>query len=187
MKREVRHYGDPVLKQKALPVANVDEAIRSLAQDMLDTMYAEEGIGLAAPQVGESLRLVVVDIPPTGDVDKEGLRCNPDIAMPIVLINPEILEASKETSTYEEGCLSFPEIRANIIRPVTIRARWTTLEGKLRTETLTALVGRCVQHELDHLDGVMICDRMSSVKKIAAKGKLSRLRRETRAALGIVD
>lgn len=179
MKLTVRTYGDPVLRQPARPVAAVDERLRQLAADMIETMRAEDGIGLAAQQVGETVSLCVVDIPVAADTDEAGQRLNPDVAMPLVLLNPEIVSAADETDVYEEGCLSFPDIRANIVRPSEVVVRHMNLDGRTVEQRLRGLTARCAQHEMDHLQGVLICDRMSAVKKVALAGKLKRLRRET--------
>lgn len=187
MKIALRNYGDPILKQKTRPADPKDPRLRELARNMIETMHEEEGIGLAAPQVGESIALCVIDIPAEGDRDEHGVRLNPTAEMPMVLLNPVILDRSAELETYEEGCLSFPGIRAPIERPSEVTVQWTTLDGRTETQRLCSLVGRCVQHEMDHLDGVLICDRMSKVKKLAHSGKLKRLSRETRVKLGIID
>lgn len=148
---------------------------------MLETMYAEEGVGLAAEQVGRTESVCVVDVPAAADKDEKGERLNPDVPMPLVLINPKIVEASDETATAEEGCLSFPGIYAPIARPAGVRVRFLDRDGKQREYPLKGLVGRAVQHEMDHLAGVLIVDRMSPVKKIALSGRLKRLRKDTQA------
>ena len=181
----LRKYGDPVLREKAKPVPAVDDRVRKLADDMIDTMHAEEGVGLAAQQVGETLALFVMDIPARSDTDGDGNRLNPDAGMPMTLVNPEITWASKETEVYEEGCLSFPDIRANVARPSEVEVRYLDREGKPQQRRLRGLAARCCQHELDHLNGVLLCDRMSAVKRVAVSGRLKRLRRETREALGL--
>ncbi len=168
-----------------MPVAAVNEPLRSLADNMVETMHAEEGIGLAAQQVGERVALCVVDVPASGDTLDGGTRLNPDVAMPMVLFNPEIVEFSNDTEVYEEGCLSFPEIRVPVTRPAEVQVRWTDRDGVRREQHLYGLVARCVQHEMDHLNGVLICDRMSAVKKISMSGRLKRMKRETEQALGI--
>ena len=186
MKLKLRIYGDPVLRQKATAVAKADDRIRQLASDMLETMYAEEGIGLAAQQVGEPIALCVVDVPAKGDTDEEGVRFNPDAAMPLVLINPKIVESSEDTDVYEEGCLSFPDIRANIERPWEVVVQYLDRDGKPQEGRFCAMVGRCIQHEMDHLEGVLLSDRMSAVKKIAISGRLKRLRLQTQEDLGLL-
>jgi len=175
----LRYYGDPVLTTPARTIERVDESIRALAQDMLDTMYAEEGIGLAAPQVGESLAICVVDVPRESDCDPDGQPYNPELAMPLVLVNPEIAWVSEREESREEGCLSFPDVRAPIRRPVEVTVRWTDLDGQPWERRLRGLVARCVQHELDHLKGILLTDRMSPVHRIALAGRLKRLRKAT--------
>ena len=186
VKLTLRTYGDPVLRQASEPVKQVGERLRQLAADMVETMHAEDGIGLAAQQVGETVSLCVVDIPASSDVDDDGNRLNPDVPMPLALFNPEILSASDETDVYEEGCLSFPDIRAPIVRPVAVTVRHLDSDGRTVERCLRGLVARCVQHEMDHLHGVLICDRMSAVKKVALSGKLKRLRRQTEERLALV-
>ena len=185
MKLTLRTYGDPILRQPCRPVDKVDDRLRQLAADMIETMHAEDGIGLAAQQVGARDALCVVEIPVAADTDDAGQRLNPDVPMPLALINPEVLSASKETDVYEEGCLSFPDIRANIVRPTEVVVRYTDLDGQTREQRLRGLVARCAQHEMDHLQGVLICDRMSAVKKVALAGKLKRLKRETAERLAL--
>ncbi len=166
-----------MLTTPARKIEHVDDAIRTLAEDMLETMYAEEGIGLAAPQVGESLSLCVVDVPRDSDRDPDGNPYNPDLLMPLVMVNPDIAWASEHQESREEGCLSLPEIRAPIRRPVEVTVRWSDLDGQLWERTLRGLVARCVQHEVDHLNGILLPDRMSPVHRIALAGRLKRLRR----------
>ena len=131
MKLEIRKYGDPVLREKAEPVEKVDDRIRALAKNMIDTVHGDNGgVGLAAQQVGETVALCVVDVPAEYDADENGVRFNPDVKMPLVLINPEIIEASKETEVRDEGCLSFPGIYAPVRRPVEINLQFMDLNGK---------------------------------------------------------
>jgi len=182
---KLRIYGDPALRQESTPVAEVDDRLRQLAKDMIETMHAEAGIGLASQQVGETVSLCVVDVTPKADTDDEGRRMNPDAEMPMVLFNPRIVSASDETSAMEEGCLSFPDIRAPVTRPEEVTVQWMDAAGAERELRVRGLVGRCIQHEMDHLRGVLICDRMSAVKKISLAGKLRRLKHETEAHLGL--
>jgi peptide deformylase len=186
MKLEIRKYGDPLLREKATPIERVDDRVRELVENMVDTLRGDSsGVGLAAQQVGETVALCVVDVPAEYDADENGVRFNPDVKMPLVLLNPEILEASKETEVRDEGCLSFPGIFAPVRRPVDIKLQFMDLSGKLRNLRLKRFVARVVQHEMDHLDGVLLVDRMASLKKIAMAGQLKRLRKETREALGV--
>jgi len=154
---------------------------------MIETMHAEEGIGLAAQQVGETVALCVVDVPAHCDADAEGRPLNPGLVMPMVMFNPHIIRASEPTEAREEGCLSFPEIRAKIVRPSEVTVRWMDEDGREREATLRGLTARCVQHEMDHLDGILISDRMSPVMRIALGGRLKRLRQETEEALRLAS
>lgn len=145
---DIRVLGDPVLRERTAPVAAVTDAVRALAADMFETMYAAEGIGLAAPQVGRSERIFVMDV----DDD------------PMVMINPEILQR-EGSERAEEGCLSIPEIFGDVDRAARVVARALDLEGKQFEVDLTGLAARCVQHELDHLDGKLFIDYMSLIKR----------------------
>ncbi|MBD3679944.1 MAG: peptide deformylase [Rhodobacteraceae bacterium] len=149
-------WPDPRLSTPCHPIGDIDEGLRKLAQDMLDTMYDAPGRGLAAPQVGVLTRLFVMD------VDwKEGP------AAPVVMVNPVIDWASDEEITREEGCLSIPGVRAEVSRPERVRMRWTTLEGEEVTRELDGFAATCAQHELDHLDGRVTFDRVDAAQRAA--------------------
>ena len=187
MKLEIRKYGDPVLREKAEPVEKVDERIRALAKNMIETLHGDNGgVGLAAQQVGETVAVCVIEVPVEYDADENGVRFNPDVKMPLVLINPEIVEASKESEVRDEGCLSFPDIYAPVRRPVEIKLEFVDLNGKSQSLHLKRFFARVVQHEMDHLHGVLLVDRMGNLKKIALAGQLKRLKKETRKELGVV-
>lgn len=160
-------YGNKALRVKALPVASVDDSIRRLVSEMLSVMYMEEGVGLAAEQIGRTESVFVVDIP------KEE-SCG--FAMPLAFINPKILEMDGE-QIGQEGCLSFPGIHINIKRAERVRVVFMNLEGKEQTLEATGLLSRAIQHEYDHLNGVLLVDRMSAVQKVANAGKLKRMKR----------
>ncbi len=145
---------DPVLRKKAIPVEQVDEALRRLADDMLATMYDAPGIGLAAPQVGISRRLVVLDA--AGDEEAK---------QPLVLINPEILKLGPEKRVYEEGCLSIPDVKVEIERPSTLTVRFLDRDGKRQELAAEGLLATAIQHEVDHLDGRLIIDFLSRLKR----------------------
>jgi peptide deformylase len=145
---------DPRLRAVADPVDTIDESVKKLARDMLDTMYAAPGIGLAATQIGEMKRVVVMDLA------KEG-----EPAAPIVMVNPEILKVSDEVVTTEEGCLSIPELYYDVDRAAEVTVRYTDLEGKVVTREARDRLAICVQHELDHLDGVLYIDYLSRLKR----------------------
>ena len=157
-------YGEPVLRQKAKPISEVTDELRELAERMTTTMYENEtrGIGLAAPQVGISLRLVVIDTssdgPPAPNASPGELLLEP--RMPLTLINPEITGSSAETSVYNEGCLSIPEVSGDMVRPVAVRLKTQLLDGEAVDIECGGLLARCLQHEIDHLNGTMFVDRM---------------------------
>ena len=176
-------YGNPVLRKKALEVTNVNEDIRTLAKEMFETMHVEKGVGLAAEQVGRTERIFVIDISPDGDVGEDGERENPTVEMPLAFINPKITGHTDDVQVGPEGCLSFPDIFANVERWYEVDAEYIDLEGIPRTIHAKGLLSRAIQHELDHLDGILLVDRMSHVKKVALSGKLKRLVKQTKKAL----
>lgn len=185
MKRAIVKYGDPILRAKGKPVARVTEEIRALASDMLETMHAANGVGLAAQQVGEPWQLTVLDISPAEDrpstLKLNGAEIDPVIAMPLVLLNPQIqLGDGMESGT--EGCLSFPEITAEIDRAVSVVASAETLDGETIKIEASGLLARALQHEIDHLNGILFVDRMSSVAKASLASRLKRLQKETQRA-----
>jgi len=176
-------YGNPVLRKKAKDVEEIDGDIHELAKDMLETMHAERGVGLAAEQVGRTERIFVINIPAEGDVGDDGQRENPDVEMPLVFINPKITGHTDDVQVGQEGCLSFPEIFANVERWYEVDAEYIDLEGHPQAIRAKGLLARAIQHELDHLDGILLVDRMSHVKKVALGGKLKRLAKQTKLAL----
>jgi peptide deformylase len=162
---------DPRLRAVADPVDTIDESVKELARDMLDTMYAAPGIGLAATQIGEMKRVVVMDLA------KEG-----EPAAPIVMVNPEILKVSDEVVTTEEGCLSIPELYYDVDRAAEVTVRYTDLEGKVVTREAKDRLAICVQHELDHLDGVLYIDYLSRLKRDRVLKKFEKAERLARRA-----
>ncbi len=161
----------PLLKTVSSPVEQVDDALRSLIDDMLETMYDAPGIGLAAVQVGEPKRLLVIDLQEKDEKSGETIRD------PRVFINPVILEESEELSVYNEGCLSVPEQYADVARPAVIRAQWLDRNGKEHVEELDGLLATCLQHEMDHLEGILFIDRLSKLKRDMLVKKLAKLRK----------
>ena len=157
---------DPRLKVKAKRVAQVDSTVRRLMDDMLETMYVAPGIGLAAPQVGEALRVIVVDVA-RDDEEKQPLR----------MANPEILWRSDELATYNEGCLSLPEHYADVTRPASIRVRYLDHENEIREMTAEGLLATVIQHETDHLEGVLFVDHISPLKRNIILRKLAKTKR----------
>ncbi len=171
-KRNIILHPDPRLKKTCSPVGDVTAKIGSLAEDMLETMYEAPGIGLAAPQVGVDARLLVMDCT-SREPEDEIVTADPHI-----LINPEITWSSEEQNVYEEGCLSIPEHYADVTRPKMVRVAFTDLSGKTREEEYDGLWATCVQHEIDHLDGKLFIDYLSSVKRTMITNKMKKLKKE---------
>jgi len=182
---KVRTYGDSVLRKKAVPVERVDDDLRALAAEMVETMHADNGIGLAAEQVGRRESICVVDVPPELDLDSGRQRVNPGIDMPLVLINPKITDSSEDTDVAEEGCLSFPDISLPVRRAKTVNVRYMDLAGENNEITVRGLLARCVQHELDHLDGTLIIDRVPKIKQVSISGRLKKLKKSNREELAV--
>jgi peptide deformylase len=162
---EVRILGDPVLRQKAELVTAITPELRRLIADMFDTMYAEEGVGLAAPQVGISDRVIVVDP-------------HDDETQPFALINPEILDASKETEKNEEGCLSIPGVRDMVERSIRVRVRGLSENGEVKEFDAEGLLSRILQHEVDHLNGILFFDRVGPLKRKMLLAKWQKVKPE---------
>lgn len=186
MKLLIRKYGDPALRLKGKPVAEVDSRIRELADNMLETMRAANGIGLAAQQVGKALQLTVVDVSAVEDRPStmawNGREVNPGEHMPLIILNPRI-ETGPEKEIASEGCLSFPEISAEIERAGWAKVEAWTLDGERVEIEATGLLARALQHEIDHLNGILFIDRMSSAAKAGLSSKLKRLQKETQRGL----
>ena len=180
---KLTYYGNPVLRDHTVEVPEVTDELRNLADEMIETMHAENGIGLAAPQVNRLERLCVVDIPSDADRDEEGHPLNPGLQQPMVLFNPVISDPSQESVGYEEGCLSFPGIYGSVQRPDEVTLSFLDRDGRRQSCRVRGLLCRCIQHEVDHLDGVLFVDRLSAVKKVALSGRLKRLRKETQQDL----
>jgi peptide deformylase len=180
------NYGDPVLRRKGARVDAVTPEIRELAANMLETMYANRGIGLAAQQVGAALQLTVIDVRGITDrpstLEMNGAPANLDDAMPMVLLNPEI-QPLGPPALGAEGCLSFPEIYADIARPDPVQVRATTLEARPTEFRCSGLLARAVQHETDHLHGILFIDRMERSAKDELRPELEALQAATKAAL----
>jgi peptide deformylase len=177
---DVKKLGSEVLREVAQPIAAITEEVRSLSAHMIETMYAENGIGLAAPQVGHSLRMFTIDV----RIEDEEVFASPGEAhlisrMPLTLINPEIVEFSKDEEHFIEGCLSLPEINADVVRPVSIRLKAQILDGEMIDIECGGLMARCAQHEIDHLDGVLFSDHISDEDKKRLSKKLEKLTMKT--------
>lgn len=165
----IRIYGDPVLRKKAVPVTEFTDELRDFVKQMKADMYASDGVGLAAPQVGRSIRLTVID-PTAGEQE------------PFVLINPEIYYFSEEKEDYDEGCLSVPDITVTISRPKIVSVRALDEYGKpFELENTDGLLARAIQHETDHLDGILFVDRATPVRRQLISGKLKKLAKSQRS------
>jgi peptide deformylase len=162
---------DPRLKQKALAVDAVDAPLARLMDDMLETMYVAPGIGLAAPQVGVLKRVIVVDISQEGEPKT-----------PLCMANPELLWVSDEDASYEEGCLSVPEHYAEVVRPARIRVRYLDRDNAVRDLEAEGLLATVIQHEMDHLDGILFIDHLTNLKRNMILRKLSKARKTTAGA-----
>lgn len=182
MKLPIIKYGDPILRAKGKLVTEIDAKVRALADDMLETMHGANGIGLAAQQVGAALQLTVLDISQVEDrpstLKLNGKEVDAVEAMPLVLLNPRI-HLDVEISPGNEGCLSFPDITAEIDRAVAVEVEAETLEGETIQIEATGLLARALQHEVDHLNGILFIDRMSSATKASLSSRLKRLQKET--------
>ena len=163
---------DPRLRQISKPVDGVDDELRKLIDDMFETMYAAPGIGLAAIQVGVPKRVLVIDLQ---EPEEEG---GDPVRDPRVFVNPEILATSDQEVPYNEGCLSVPEMYADVDRPDRIRARWLDRDGVAHDEEIEGLLAVCLQHEMDHLNGILFIDHLSRLKREMLLKKLTKLRRE---------
>ena len=161
-------HPDPRLKKTCDPVPDLSDELRTLAKDMLSTMYDAPGIGLAAPQVGITKRLIVLDC-----VKEEDEK-----PRPLIMFNPEILASSEETNVYEEGCLSIPDQYADVTRPKAVKVGWLDETGTPREEEFDGLWATCVQHEIDHLDGKLFIDYLKPLKRQMITRKMQKLKRE---------
>jgi peptide deformylase len=183
MIREIVTYGEPVLRTKGKQIETIDEEIRTLAADMLETMYDASGVGLAAQQVGEALQITVIDVSDAENRPSRmwlaGEEVDPKEHMPLILINPE-LQLGEEPEIGTEGCLSFPEITGEIERPAKVKVTAKDLEGNRIEFEAEGLLSRAVQHEADHLNGILFIDRMSSAAKVSLASKLKRLASEAK-------
>jgi peptide deformylase len=166
--RPILIHPDPRLKKVAEPVSEITDDLRRLADDMLQTMYDAPGIGLAAPQVGVLKRMLVMDC-----VKEEGAA-----PRPMVLLNPQVTWSSDDRSTYEEGCLSIPEQYAEVERPAEVEVAWMGLDGKAQSDRFAGLWATCVQHEIDHLNGILFIDYLRPLKRQMITRKMVKLKRD---------
>lgn len=168
MIRPILIHPDPRLKKVCDPVPAISSELGKLAEDMLETMYAAPGIGLAAPQIGVTKRLIVMDCVKEGAGDPR----------PTVMFNPEVTWSSEDTSVYEEGCLSIPDQYAEVTRPAVVRVAWTALDGQRQEEEFAGIWATCVQHEIDHLNGKLFIDYLGLMKRQMITRKMEKLKRE---------
>ncbi len=179
MVRNIVLWGDPVLREKGKLVTEVTAEIRSLAEDMIETMREAQGVGLAAQQVGEAVQLAVIDVSHDEEcvsyVRVNGEACELADIMPLIFVNPKLeMGSSKEVDS--EGCLSFPELRIDIRRPLDVTAHLQTLDGEELVIETDGLLARAIQHEVDHLFGILFIDRLSTARKMSMKRRLKELR-----------
>ncbi len=178
---KIVRYPEPVLRAKCRSITDVTPAIRQLSENMLETMRAANGVGLAAPQVAQDVQLAVIDVSHNPQCISY-LRINGQPVdmlpqMPVIFLNPQI-ELGKEKESDEEGCLSFPRLRGDIRRSLDVKVTFQTLDGETQTWETDGLLARAFQHEIDHLNGVLFIDRMTATAKVTLKRKLSRLMEE---------
>ena len=169
MRRPILLHPDPRLRKVCDPVTEIDDELRALAEDMLETMYDAPGLGLAAPQIGVNSRVLVMDCS-----DKDGGE-NPD---PVCVINPEIVLSSDDLNVREEGCLSFPGLFSDVQRPADVRVRYWDQHGKEHERDFSGLWATCMQHEIDHLNGKLFIDHISALKRQRINAKMKKIKRE---------
>ena len=178
-------YNQSLLRKKGAQVTAFNAALRKLADDMVESMHLGDGIGLAAQQIGQTIQFCVIDMRPSDaefDWELDGRKPPLDLCMPMAIANPKITALPGKETTYEEGCLSFPGIHADVVRPDSIRVEYQDLDGTAHTLVCNGLFARCVQHEADHLNGVLFIDRMAKRVVAEIKPELKELEKETKAA-----
>ena len=174
--RPIIEAPDPLLRQISTPVEAITPDVEALIDDMFETMYAAPGIGLAAIQVGVPRRILVIDLQDPEEEEGEPVR------NPMVFVNPEILRSSETERPYNEGCLSVPDQYAEVDRPDSIRARWLDRDGDVHEEELEGMLATCLQHEMDHLEGILFIDHLSRLKRDMVLKKLEKSRKARKAA-----
>ncbi len=186
MRLRVTHYGEPVLREVGEPVTEFNAELKQLAEDMFETMYAEEGIGLAAQQIDQAIQLCVVDVrPPEGAevpfqyfYDKKQPPL--DLIMPLAIVNPKVTIIDPTEDVYEEGCLSFPDVRGNVNRPIGVKCEFQDVEGNPHEIECDGLLGRCILHEVDHLNGELFIDKMDKRHLKKMETRIKKIRRNSR-------
>ena len=183
MTLRITQYGESILHQKGSPIESFDAELSRLSKDMLEAMHQVEGIGLAAQQVGKALRFCVVDVPDHPEYPMacivDGKALSPSLLMPLSLANPEITPLPSDEYYYEEGCLSFPEIRGDVARPERILVHYQDLDGVRHELECDGLLARCIQHEADHLDGILFTERMEKKVYAEVKAEVQALKKKT--------
>ena len=173
---QILEIPDPRLRLISTPVAEVDDEMRTLLDDMFDTMYAAKGIGLAAIQIGVPKRVLVIDLQEDEDADGQPIR------KPRVFINPELTDPTEDRNVYNEGCLSVPDQYAEVERPAHVHCRWIDETGAAHDEHIEGMLATCLQHEMDHLEGILFIDHLSRLKREMVLKKLEKARRARKAA-----
>ena len=183
MTLRITQYGESILHQKGSPIESFDAELSRLSKDMLEAMHQVEGIGLAAQQVGKALRFCIVDVPDHPEYPMacivDGKALSPSLLMPLSLANPEITPLPSDEYYYEEGCLSFPEIRGDVARPERILVHYQDLDGVRHELECDGLLARCIQHEADHLDGILFTERMEKKVYAEVKAEVQALKKKT--------
>lgn len=179
--REILTIPHPLLREKCTPIDSVDDGVRKLMDDMLDTMYDAPGIGLAASQIGVMQRVIVLDISARSEKDEDGNPLEVE-KEPMFLVNPEIIGFSEEMSVYQEGCLSIPEYYEDVERPTAITLRYLDRQGKDQQIDCDGLLATVIQHEVDHLNGVLFIDHLSRLKRDRVMKKFAKAKKQSNAA-----
>ena len=185
MRLRVTHYGEPILREAGAPVTEFNDELKQLAENMFETMYAEEGIGLAAQQIDRALQICVVDVRPPEGVETpfqyyyDKKRPPLDLIMPLAIVNPvTIIDPTEEG--YEEGCLSFPDVRGNVNRPIGVKCEFQDVAGNPHEIEADGLLGRCILHEVDHLNGELFIDKMDKRHLKKMETRIKKIRRNSR-------
>ena len=182
----ITKYGEPILRKVGEPITEFDEALAELAKNMIDTMYNEEGIGLAAQQVNRALQICVIDVRPPEGVEApfiynyDGKKPPLDLVMPMAIVNPKVTIIDNTEDVYEEGCLSFHGVNGKVDRPIGIRCEFQDTEGNSHVIEADGLLGRCILHEVDHLHGKLFIDLMQKRDLKKNEKKIKKLKRESR-------
>lgn len=183
MSLKIVQFNEPILRKKGVKITTFDGTLLELAEAMIETMHDAEGIGLAAQQIGQALQLCVVDLRPVDNKfewEYDGTKPPLELFMPLVLANPEVTMVAEPETVYEEGCLSFPQIRGDVVRPDKITVKFKDATGHSHVLICTGLLSRCIQHEVDHLNGVLYIDRMDKDTLLDIDPDLKALKKRTR-------